>query len=66
MSSGVNMLTNRLQIIDTIKAEFLELIFFESDQKIWQNFCREDLTSVPDLLTCWLSIIVLTQGFLGI
>ena len=29
MSSGVNMLTNRLQIIDTIKAEFLELIFFE-------------------------------------
>ena len=66
MSSGVNMLTNRLQIIDTIKAEFLELIFFESDQKIWQNFCREHLTSVPDLLTCWLSIIVLTQGFLGI
>ena len=66
MSSGVNMLTNRLQIIDTIKAEFLELIFFESDQKIWQNFCRADLTSVPDLLTCWLSIIVLTQGFLGI
>ena len=33
MSSGVNMLTNSLKISDTSKKEFLELIFFKSDQK---------------------------------
>ena len=48
MSSGVNMLTNSLKIIDTTKAEFLELIFFQSVEKIWQKLCREDLSSFPD------------------
>ena len=33
LPSGLNMLTNSHNIIDTTKAEFLELIFFESDQK---------------------------------
>ena len=34
LSLGVNKLTNSLKISDTIKAEFFELVFFESDQKI--------------------------------
>ena len=66
MSSGVNMLTNSLKIIDTTKAEFLELIFFQSVEKRWKEFCRAELSSFPDPLTCWLSISVLTRGFLVI
>ena len=69
LSSGVNMLTNSLKISDTTKTEFFELIFFQSDQKIWQKYCRADLSSDSDPLnplTCWLSISVLTRGFLGI
>ena len=46
MSSGVNMLTNSLKISDTAKTDFLELMFFQSDQKIWQKFCRADLCNV--------------------
>ena len=34
MSSGVNMLKKSLKTSDTTKAEFLELVFFQSDQKI--------------------------------
>ena len=34
LSSGVNILTNSLKTLDTPKKEFLELIFFQSDQKI--------------------------------
>ena len=60
------MLTNSLKISDTTKTEFLEQKFFQIDRKIWQNYCREDFNSVLDLLTCWLSISVLTPGFLGI
>ena len=65
-SSGVNMLTNIFKISDTTKTEFLERISFQSDQKSWQRYCRADLSSVSDTLTCGLSIIVLTRGFLGI
>ena len=48
------------------KTEFFELKFFQSDQKISQNNCGGYLSSVSDLLTCWLSISVPTRGFLGI
>ena len=34
LSSGVNMVTNSLKILDNTKTEFFELIFFQSDQKI--------------------------------
>ena len=66
MSSGVNMLTKNLKISDTTKTEFSEVISFQSDQKIWQKYCRADLSSVSDPLTCWISLGLLTQGFLGI
>ena len=45
------MLKKSLKIIDTTKAEFLELIFFQSDQKICEKFSLADLISVPDHLT---------------
>ena len=60
------MLANSLKILDTTNTDFLELIFFQSYQKIWQKYCRADLGSVSDTLTYWLSISVLTRGFLGI
>ena len=47
-SSGVNMLTNSLKILDTTKREFFELIFFQSDEEIWQKYCRTDLTSLSE------------------
>ena len=31
------MLTNSLKISDTTKKQFFEVIFFQSDQKIWQK-----------------------------
>ena len=61
-----SMLTNSLQISDTTKTKFFEQKLFQSDQKLLQNYCRLDLDSVLDPLTCWLYISVLTQGFLGI
>ena len=66
MSSGVNMLTSSLKISDTAKTDFLELIFLEIDQKLWQKYCREDLCSVSDCLTCWVSMTVLVRDFSGI
>ena len=66
LSSGVNMLTNSLKISDTSKTEFLELIFFQNAQKIWQNNCCADLCSVLDHLTRSLSITDLTRGFLEV
>ena len=60
------MLTSNLKVSDTSKTEYFELIFFLNDQKIWQIYCRADLSSVSDPLTCWLSIGVLIWGFLGI
>ena len=46
------MLTNSLKISDTTKTEFLELIFFHTDQKLRQSYCHADLSSVSDPLTC--------------
>ena len=66
MSSGVNMLTNSLKILDATKTVFFELIFFLNDQKIWQDLSRADLSSVSNPLTCWQSKSVMRQGFLGI
>ena len=43
-----------------------KLKFFQSDWKIWKDYCRADLSSISDPLTCWLSISLLTRGFLGI
>ena len=65
LSSGVNMLTNSLKISDTTKREFFELIIFQSNEKIRQKYCRADLWSVSDTLTCWLFISVLMRGFFG-
>ena len=65
-SLGVNMLTNTLKISDTTKTEFIDLTSFQSDQKIWQRYCRADLSSLSDPLTCWPSISVLTWSFLRI
>ena len=66
LSLGVNMLTNSLKIWDTTKKKLLELKFFQIDRKIWKNYTREDFSRVSDPLTCWLSISVPTQQFLGI
>ena len=60
------MLTNSLKSSDTTKTEFFELIFFQSDLKIWQIYCRADLSSVSDILIYWLSVIFLKRGFLGL
>ena len=60
------MLTNSLKILDTIKAEFFELILFLSDQKLWQKFSHADSSIVSDPLTFSLSISVVTRCFLGI
>ena len=57
---------NSLNISDTTKMEYFELILFLNAQKIWQKYWRENLRSVWDLLTCWLSISVLTWRFVGI
>ena len=63
--SSVNMVRKSLKISDTSKKAFMRLIFFGSDQKISQKYCRTDLSTVSDPLTCWLSISALIQGFLG-
>ena len=60
------MLTNSLKISDTTKTEFLELISFQSDQKVWQKYRHADLSSLSEPLTFCPSISVLTRGFLGI
>ena len=51
LSSGVNMLTNSLKISDTTKTEFLQLIFFQTDQKLRLKSCRANLSSLSDALT---------------
>ena len=69
LSLGVNMLTNNLKISDTTETQFFELIFFQSDRKIYRKYSCADLRSDSDPLdplTCWLSISVLTRGFLVI
>ena len=66
MSSAVNMLRNSLKISDTTKADFFQLIFLKSDQKIWQKYRRPELCSVSDPITYSLSIGIRTPGSLGI
>ena len=58
MSSDVNMLTNSLKMLDTTKTEFLELIFFQRDQKISKKYCRADLNSLSDLLKYFLNFFL--------
>ena len=65
-SLGGKMLTKSLKISDTTKKELFKLIFIQSDQNIWQIYCSAGSSSVSDPSTCWLSITVLTRGFLGI
>ena len=52
LSSRFSMLTNSLKISDTTKTKFFEQKLFQSDQKPLQNYCRLDLDSVMDPLTC--------------
>ena len=67
LSSGVSMLTKSLKILYTAKTEFLELISFQNDQKIWPKYCRAVLRIGSDpFLTCWLSISALIRGFRNI
>ena len=63
---GVSTLRTSLKISDSTISGVFELIFFQSDKKIWQKYRREELRSVSDPLTCWLSITVLKRGFLRI
>ena len=62
---GVNILTNSFKISDTTKIEYLELISFHNNQRIWQKYCHAHLSNLSDPLTCWLCISVLTRGFYG-
>ena len=48
MSSGVNMLTNSLKILDTTKTNIFELKSCLSAKKIWQKYRRADKISVSD------------------
>ena len=64
--TGCQYVKKCIKILDTTKTEFLELISFRSDQKMWQKYGRADLSNLLDTLTYWLSISVLTRGFLGI
>ena len=45
---------------------FLNWSSFRYIKRIWQSYCRVDLSSVTDPLTFWLSMSVLTWGFLCI
>ena len=66
MSLGDNMLTKSLKISDTTKTESFEVISFQSDEKISRKYPHADLSNLSETLTCWLSISVLTRGFLVI
>ena len=46
------MITEGLRVSDTTEAEFLELIFFQIDEKISEKYWRADLCSFSDPLTC--------------
>ena len=45
-------------MLDTTKTEFLELIFFQRDQKISKKYCRADLNSLSDLLKYFLNFFL--------
>ena len=60
---GDNMIENSLKIKDTTKTKFLELIYFQSEQKYEKN------TAVGIYAVClprWVSISVLVRDFSGI
>ena len=46
------MLTDSLKISDTTMREFFDVIFFQRDRIILQKYCRADLSSVLEVLTC--------------
>ena len=60
------MLRKSLKISGSTKKEIFELKPFQIDKKVWQNYFREDFSSVSDILTYWFSVGVLTPSFLGI
>ena len=51
---------------DTTKTEFSRQILIQSDQKIWQKYCRAELNNLSKPLTCWVFLSVLREGFSGI
>ena len=59
------MLTNSLKVSHTSKRKLFELIFFQRHQKIWQKYCRADLSGLLLPLTYWPSINVLKRDFFG-
>ena len=61
----VNGLKKSLKILDTTLTELFKLILSINAQKILVKYCREDLSSVSDPLTCSLYLSVLTRCFLG-
>ena len=61
----VNGLKKSLKILDTTLTELFKLILSINAQKILVKYCREDLNSVSDPLTCSLYLSVLTRCFLG-
>ena len=48
-----------------LRQHSFKLKFFQSYHKIWQTYCRANLSSVLDPLKCWLSITVLAQDLLS-
>ena len=60
------MLTKSHKISDNTKTEFSELNNFQGDQKRGPKSGCADLISVSGPLTRWLSLSVLTRGFVGI
>ena len=65
-NTGNNILENCLKISNTTKRTVFELKLWQSDEEIWEIYCLAEFSSVSDLLTCWLSITLLTQGILVI
>ena len=65
-SLGVDMLTNSLKISNTTKKNFSSWFSSKVIKKDDKNYCHADWSAASDLLTCSLSISVLTWGFLGV
>ena len=59
LSSGVNMLTNGLKVLDTIKTNIYKLKFSQGDGKVRQNYYPAHLGSACNTLTFSLSYGVL-------
>ena len=61
LSSGVNVLTNSLEISDVTKADILQLNLSPIHGKIGKYLCRADFSSISNPLTRWLPNGVLKQ-----